>query len=101
VKIDIRQLRPSDVISIALAPERQDQQNVAKLRALPSDKWSELVDLIHREGNGADISAIASIIKVDAQNQQAEALAARSNMTTIARMLHDPSSQNGPSIECA
>jgi hypothetical protein len=93
VKIDIRQLRPSDVISIALAPERQDQQNVAKLRALPFDKWSELVDLIHRDGNGADISSIASIIKVDAQNQQAEAVAARSNMTTIVRMLHDPSSQ--------
>ena len=45
IKLDIRQLRPSDVISIALPPERQDQQNVAKLRALSPANWSRLVDL--------------------------------------------------------
>lgn len=93
VKLDIRQLRPSDVISIALPPERQDHQNVAKLRGLTSDKWSELVDLIHRNRNGADPEAIGEILKIDAKNQQAEVIAARSNMTRIVGMLHDPSSQ--------
>ena len=32
IRLDIRDLRPADVISIALPPERQDQQNVTKLR---------------------------------------------------------------------
>jgi uncharacterized protein len=93
VRLDIRELRPSDVISIALPPERQEQQNVTKLRGLHPDKWRELVDVIHADGNGAQVDKIAEILKVDATNQQAEIIAARSNMTTIVRMLHDPSSQ--------
>jgi hypothetical protein len=93
VRLDIRELKPSDVISIALAPERQDQQNVTKLRGLPPGRWRELVDLIHAEGNGADPGEVATILAVDLANQQPEVIAARSNMTTIVRMLHDPSSQ--------
>ncbi len=93
VKLDIRQLRPSDVISIALAPEKQDQQNVAKLRGLTSDGWRKLVDLIHAEGNGADLDEIGKLLTIQASQQQVEVIAARSNMTTIVRMLHDPSSQ--------
>ena len=34
IRLDIRRLRPSDVIAIALSPERQEQQNVRKLRGL-------------------------------------------------------------------
>jgi Helicase HerA, central domain len=93
VKFDIRELRPSDVISIALPPERQDQQNVTKLRGLRPGRWRELVDLIHVDGNGADPQEVAGILNVTLKDQQAEVMAARSNMTTIVRMLHDPSSQ--------
>ena len=93
VKLDIRELRPSDVISIALPPERQEQQNVTKLRSMPQTKWRELVDLVHKDGNGADPEKIAELLNVDFEKQQAEVIAARSNMATIVRMLHDPSSQ--------
>lgn len=93
VRLDIRELRPADVISIALPPERQDQQNVAKLRGLPPANWRQLVDLIHRDGNGADEKAVGDLLKLNLQQQQAEAIAARSNMYNIVRMLHDPSSQ--------
>lgn len=93
VRLDIRELRPSDVISIALSPERQDQQNVAKLRGLPPASWRELVDLIHADGNGTDLHEIGRLLKLDANAQQAEAVAARSNMYNVVRMLHDPSSQ--------
>src|SRR5205085_3989277 len=34
IRLDVRRLRPSDVIAIALSPEKQDQQNVSKLRGL-------------------------------------------------------------------
>jgi hypothetical protein len=93
IKLDIRQLRPSDVISIALPPERQDQQNVAKLRALSPERWRRLVDLIDRDKGGADLKEIADIMNLDAKLQEAEAVAARSNMTNIVGMLHDRSSQ--------
>ena len=93
IKLDIRQLRASDVISIALPPERQNQQNVAKLRALPSEKWSRLVDLIDKDRGGTDTNEIGEILNLKMPAQEVEAIAARSNMINIVGTLHDKSSQ--------
>jgi len=92
VKLDIRRLRPSDVISIALDPERQEQQNVRKLRGLPQDRWEQLVDLIDNTGNTTPLKDLYKLLDLTS-NQEVEALAARGNMTAIVRMLHDKSSQ--------
>ncbi|GAB6066764.1 hypothetical protein JCM13664_00820 [Methylothermus subterraneus] len=93
IKLDIRRLRPTDVISIALGPERQEQQNVRKLRGLPQDRWESLVNLIDANGNAAPLDEICRLLDLDPQRQEAEAIAARSNMTAIVKMLHDKSSQ--------
>ncbi len=93
VKLDIRRLNPTDVIAIALGPEKQEQQNVKKLRGLNQGNWSRLVDLVYREGNGANIDEIAEILHLEDDRQQSEAFAARSNMTAVVRQLHDPTSQ--------
>jgi len=93
IRLDIRRLRPSDVISIAVSPERQDQQNVRKLRALNDNDWVALVDLIDQKGgNNAPLEEIRRILGLE-QSQDAEALAARANMTAIVIMLHDRHSQ--------
>jgi len=91
--LDIRRLRPSDVIAIALAPERQEQQNVRKLRDLPQDRWESLVNLIDENANATPLAELCQILDLNPQRQEAEALAARGNMTAIVRMLHDKSSQ--------
>ncbi len=93
IKLDVRRLRPRDVISIALPPEKQDQQNVGKLRSLNSGAWAELVDLIYAQGRGADLDEIQRILNLERDQQKAEALAARSNMALVVGGLHDPSSQ--------
>ncbi len=93
IKLDIRRLRPGDVISIALGPERQEQQNVRKLRGLPQHRWESLVNLIDDTGNTTPIDDICRLLDLDPQRQEAEALAARGNMTAIVKMLHDKSSQ--------
>lgn len=93
IKLDIRRLRPGDVISIALGPERQEQQNVRKLRGLPQDRWESLVNLIDTNGNATPLDDICRLLDLDPQRQEAEALAARGNMTAIVKMLHDKSSQ--------
>lgn len=92
IRLDIRRLRPSDVISIALPPERQDQQNVAKLRGLDSSRWEQLVDLIWSDRNGADLNTIKQLLGLEG-SQDPEALAARGNMTKIVSQLHDPASR--------
>ena len=93
IKLDIRRLRPGDVIAIALGPERQEQQNVRKLRGLSQERWESLVNLIDANGNATPLEDICKLLDLDAQRQEAEALAARANMTVIVRMLHDKSSQ--------
>jgi DNA helicase HerA-like ATPase len=92
IKLDIRRLRPSDVISIALPPERQDQQNVSKLRGLDSGRWEQLVDVIWADRNNADLDDIKKLLGL-ADSQDPEALAARGNMTKIVSQLHDPASR--------
>jgi len=86
-------LRPSDVISIALSQERQEQQNVRKLKGLNPGDWEQLVNLIDRDGNQADLATIKQLLRLDEEKGDVEATAARSNMTHIVRMLHDRSSQ--------
>ena len=92
VKLDIRRLKPSDVISIALSPEKQDQQNVRKLKGLNDQSWRDLVDLIYKSGNFAEEDKIGKILGLVPEQQEAEIYAARANMTSIVKMLHDPSS---------
>lgn len=65
IKIDIRRLRPADVISIALSPEKQDQQNVRKLKGLNDEAWRRLVDEIYVNGNGADSQMIRQLLKLE------------------------------------
>lgn len=93
IKLDIRRLRPGDVISIAVGAERQEQQNVRKLRGLPQDRWESLVNLIDTNGNTTPLDDVCRLLDLDPQRQEAEALAARGNMTAIVKMLHDKSSQ--------
>ena len=93
IRLDIRRLRPTDVIAIALSPERQEQQNVRKLRGLPQDRWESLVDLIDEDGNSAGLAGVCELLDLKEQRQEAEALAARANMTNIVRTIHDKSSQ--------
>src|SRR5262245_1383072 len=93
IRLDIRRLRPGDVIAIAVSPERQDQQNVRKLRSLSQERWEALVNLIDQNGNAAPLGEICDLLDLDPERQEAEALAARANMTGIVKMLHDRSSQ--------
>ncbi len=93
IRLDIRRLKPADVIAIALSPERQEQQNVLKLRRLSQEKWEALVNLIDANGNASPLDKLCKYLDLDPKRQEFEALAARSNMTTIVRMLHDKSSR--------
>lgn len=92
IKLDIRRLRPADVISITLSPEKQDQQNVRKLKQLNDKAWGQLVDEIYRNRNSADEKLVKDLLGLN-DGQEAEMLAARANMASIVSQLHDPSSQ--------
>lgn len=95
IRLDIRRIRPADVISIALPLEKQSQQNVQKLKGLNMTNWVKLIDLIYRHGNTTPLEDLREIILGDKTNerQDAEIIAIRSNIATVIRLIHDPSSQ--------
>jgi len=96
VRLDIRELPPRDVVGIAVSSDRQEQQNVLKLKSLSDTNWRQLVDLIQAQRLQASDSAIGSLMGYSAaqiNNNAAEIGAARSNMNNIVRLLHDPSSK--------
>lgn len=94
VRIDIRDLPSRDVIGISISADRQNQQNVIKLKSLDSARWRELVDLIARDGLNSDDAAIGRLLGyTNAADARAEILAAKSNMNNVVNHLHDPNSQ--------
>jgi uncharacterized protein len=96
VKLDIRDLPPRDVIGLAVSRERQEQQNILKLKGVSSNNWRELVDLAYRDGlqvSDEDLGRLLGYSPEQVRNSQAEIGAARSNMSNVVRLLHDPSSR--------
>jgi hypothetical protein len=96
VRLDIRDLPPRDVIGIAVSSDRQEQQNILKLKSLTDTNWRQLVDLIQTQRLQASDNAVGSLMgypQNQIPNSAAEIAAARSNMNNIVRLLHDPNSQ--------
>lgn len=93
VKLDIRQLPAQRVIGIALPADRQDQQNVTKLKALSSERWSRLVDLITAHRYNTDPAEVRRLCGIQPANEELQTNAIIANMTRVVEALHDPSSQ--------
>jgi len=93
VRLDIRELEPAKVISLVIPAERQEHQNIAKLKQLRAPEWSRLVDEVWLERGGTDLRHFYQALQLDPRQQENEALAARSNMVRVVSALHDPSSQ--------
>ena len=95
VKLDIRDLPARDVIGIAISADRQEQQNILKLKSL-GGQWRNMVDLIYKDGLRAkdeEIGKLLGYTEGDIRNVLAEIGAARSNMQNVVSHLHDPQSQ--------
>lgn len=95
VRLDIRELPAADVIGIAVSVDRQEQQNILKLKSL-GNNWKKMVDLIYQEGLQASDEEIGQLLgyrETEIRGQTAEIAAARSNMRNIVNHLHDPQSQ--------
>jgi uncharacterized protein len=92
-KLDIRQLSAQRVLGIALPAERQDQQNVTKLKALGRERWAQLVDLIAAHRYDVDPAQIRKLCGIKPANEEAQTNAIIGNMVRVVDALHDPSSQ--------
>lgn len=94
VKLDLRQIKPRDVLPIALSPERLEQQNVRRMMSRSKD-WPALVDLAHKTGY-PDTNEVGKLLGYtnDEEIRMNAVLinAAIGNIGDVVRRLHDPNS---------
>ncbi|MCX8019348.1 MAG: DUF87 domain-containing protein [Chitinophagaceae bacterium] len=96
VRLDIRNLPARDVIGIAVSPERQEQQNILKLKGVSETNWRQLIDIITNKCYQATDEEIGNLIGYSGdqiKNNTGEINAARSNLNNIVKLLHDPASR--------
>ena len=89
IRLDVREMPSSDVVSLCIPDDRQNQQNVAKLRGLRNDQWRQLIDFVAEHGHNADERQVQRIAGFR-ESEGVEARAMRSNLVTIVNRLHDP-----------
>jgi uncharacterized protein len=95
VKLDVRSLRPHDVVDIVVPPEKQLNQNVLKLKGMSQERWADLIDLVFDQGLHVaeeDVAELLGYKKEDTEKKIAEIGAAISNVNNIVNSLHDPDS---------
>ena len=95
VKLDIREIKPRDVMEIALTSDRQEQQNVLKIKGAGKN-WPALVDLIYEKGIGAEDAEIGKLLGYQGaaiKTAAIEIAAARSNLFRTVHPMHDPNSK--------
>ena len=89
VRLDLRDLKPADVVALCVSTDRQEQQNINKLRSLPQERWRRMVDYVAEHGHNAEPDTIAALTGLN-NLSEVEASAMRSNLTAILNRLHDP-----------
>jgi hypothetical protein len=95
-RLDIRELQPKDVISIAISSEKQNHQNILKLKSISQKKWIKLVNTVHENRLAVSDDQLAAAMCYSKEQQAAnkvELTAVRSNMYNIVELLHDPESK--------
>ena len=95
VRLDIRNLVARDVVGIAVSSDRQEQQNVIKLKGVADSNWRQLVDTIAVKQYQATDDEVGNLIGYSGdqiKNNPGEINAARSNINNIVKLLHDPNS---------
>lgn len=109
--LDISKINPENLLTIALPPERQEFQNVRKLRQLSQNDWQTVVQIVHENGNKADLHELGKLLNIDTKYTRTrstekgpipeevlnfdglrEVTTGRSNMSTMVSRYHDPRS---------
>jgi len=104
VKLDIRTLRPSEIVPLVIPKDRLDQQNVAKLMAMKQSRWARLVELASTNNPQFTDDFVLTELLVGTPFKSGKTLnsqelnAARSNVNRIVHNLHAPESNLIPGV---
>jgi len=90
VRLDLRRCPPSEIVRLCISEDRQDHQNVVKMRGMDAGRWSQLIDLLHKKGFNAEDDELKGLVP-GLEGPQCGGL--RNNLVPIVQALHDPDSK--------
>ena len=97
IKLNLSKMPHHMVIPILVNPDKHGMVFFAKLMAMRSDSWPRLVDLLHRDGWGADYDSVNQIVLGQdgagaARAGEVDIKPILNNLAGPIRTLHDPDS---------
>lgn len=89
VRLNICDLRPSDVVSLCIAESKQESVFANVLRGLDVTAWRQLVELLENTGFRSDEQAISNITQYGNNQQNAVVIGAiKNNLVPVIGALH-------------
>lgn len=92
IRLDLRECDPGEIVSLCISEDKQDNQNVIKIRTISSAKWRDVIDLFYQKGYDASDLEIQQATGIGTNLAQVECNGMRNNLIPIVRSLHDPDS---------
>jgi len=92
VKLDLRHLRPADVVNQCVAQGKQENVFANVLRGLDAGEWQAIVDLIKGDGYRADEQQIATLTGLSLPRDAVVIGAIKNNLTPVVGALHSSDS---------
>ena len=94
IKLNFSELPPRMIIPLLVTPKKHDNVFFGKLMAMQPKNWPRLVEILHRDGWGADSTEVSDIVLGDRAKQSAEDMRPiLNNLVNPMQVLHDPDSK--------
>ncbi len=91
LKLDLRVINPSEIVTLCISERKHDDQNVIKIRTIGMRQWPALVNLLFAKGWNASDMEIENATEIDGLGA-IQCSAMRNNLVPIIKTLHDPES---------
>ena len=105
ISLNLAELPHEMIIPLLVNPAKHEMVFFAKLMAMGSESWPKLVDLLYREGWGADYGRVAEIVTGDAGaargQGEVDIKPILNNLVMPIKKIHDPHSRMVAIIERA
>lgn len=98
VLVDFGDFPPQEIVAAFVPPEKQDNVFANLLRSLEWDAWRKLVELLAKDGFGADDKKIGSLLSYAAKQNDVSLAAVKNNLVPPIRRLHRAGATLGKNI---
>lgn len=91
IRLNLTECDPGEIVRLCISEDKQENQNVIKLRTISKDKWVGVVNLFHNKSYNASNKDIRYLTGIN-DLADVECNGMKNNLIPIIHSLHDPDS---------